>query len=293
MCCRLMIILSVLFIDTEDSETSNLWYGWHRCSVSRWCLEDQPSEKITLMCSLMMIFTLHRHSQDSILGWARCAMKEFDILLRRCKSIRYKKSREWSSSQSSSHRCCFSRQTLTSLNLRLIKTESEVFQFLGDALKRNQVRECFFGRPIQLASFPFSSQTLKELRFSRILSIPDTKGAEHLAEGLKVNRVRQSLLSSMYLITSVTSKRHWPPFVFRALESTAKEPSICVRHWRSTAWDFSLSSTWRCHPHDIVDRHWPNWNWIGPISAVSVFSISVTPWKSTKCDEIVFDRLVL
>ena len=56
------------------------------------------------------------------------------------------------------------------------------------------------------------------------------KKIDHLAEGLKINRVRQLLFFIDHLIAKVLLCRHSAHFILAVTESTQKELSVLVRH---------------------------------------------------------------
>ena len=54
----------------------------------------------------------------------------------------------------------------------------------------------------------FDPQTLKEIDLHREWNSIEARGTEHLADGLKVNRVRQEFVVAMHLVVTIAPGRH-------------------------------------------------------------------------------------
>lgn len=114
------------------------WHRRRRIPTSEWGIEDQQSETLSLSiwrCHILGV--LARHWLHSNYKASTSVMREHDI------SVMYWESIRWDRicSYFASNRFVHFMQTVTTLDLSLNKIRRIGVQYLGDALKINQVRQ--------------------------------------------------------------------------------------------------------------------------------------------------------
>lgn len=124
-----------------------------------------------------------------------------------------------------------------------MKINSKVFQYIGDALKINQVRECLFEPSTSSPTFLFIDAGNNRPQLEQDWYCRNQSPCRRIEN--ESSKIRPPSIDQR--IATVTLDRHWHRFTLEGTKSTRQEPSIWLRHWRSIEYDDVSLSVWHSH----------------------------------------------